>query len=384
MKNIVIFNQGYFPATSFGGPVVSIKNIVTELNEIYNFHIVCTAYELDSITQLPEIVLDQWTAGNNGEQILYLSRDNNNISFIKKSLSQLESVDLIYVNSFFYAKQLINGYRVSRSMNSPIVIAPRGELEENALKLKSYKKKIYIFIMKKLLNKNVYYQSTSDLESKNIIKILGAKKANVLDLPNLPSIPHNVIYNEYNKIKNEIKMCFISRIQVKKNLIFALECLNSVSNEVNVVFDIFGTIENEVYWEQCLNLIHKMPSNVTVRYNGVVSREKIFETFNKYDLFFFPTLSENYGHVIAEALYASCPVLISDQTPWTDINDTDGGRAYSLNDKSKFVDCIEAIAMMNLTNMNTIKNSAKEYVNNKSDIENKKSKYIKSFNKLMM
>ncbi|MGO4940670.1 glycosyltransferase [Fundicoccus sp. Sow4_D5] len=384
MKNIVIFNQGYLPATSYGGPVVSITNIVTELNENFNFYIICTAYELDGINQLPDIILDKWNSGNNGEQILYLSHVNNNFSFIKKSLFQIESIDLIYVNSFFNAKQLFYGYKVSKAFNCPFIIAPRGELEENALKIKSYKKKPYVFIMKRILNKNVYYQSTSELEGNNIMKILDVKNFNVLDLPNLPSIPQSINISKYNKKSNEIKMCFISRIQVKKNLVFALECLYKVSSEIKITFDIYGTIENEAYWKQCLKLIDKMPSNVIVNYNGVVSRDKIFETFSRYDLFFFPTLSENYGHVIGEALYASCPILISDQTPWTDINDTYGGRAYSLDGKNKFVDYIEEIAMSSLTSMNIIKNSAKKFVVNKSDIENKKNKYIKIFNELMI
>jgi hypothetical protein len=39
----------------------------------------------------------------------------------------------------------------------------------------------------------------------------------------------------------------------------------------------------------------------------------------EYDLFLFPTLGENYGHVISEALASGCPVVISDQTPWRNL-----------------------------------------------------------------
>jgi glycosyltransferase involved in cell wall biosynthesis len=39
----------------------------------------------------------------------------------------------------------------------------------------------------------------------------------------------------------------------------------------------------------------------------------------------FPTLGENFGHVIAESLSASCPVICSDQTPWNDVLAAGGG-----------------------------------------------------------
>ena len=39
----------------------------------------------------------------------------------------------------------------------------------------------------------------------------------------------------------------------------------------------------------------------------------------------FPTAGENFGHVIAEALSESCPVMCSDATPWTERLDGGAG-----------------------------------------------------------
>jgi glycosyltransferase involved in cell wall biosynthesis len=43
------------------------------------------------------------------------------------------------------------------------------------------------------------------------------------------------------------------------------------------------------------------------------------QKFSQYHFFLFPTLSENFGHAIAESLSAGCPVIISDATPWRDL-----------------------------------------------------------------
>ena len=56
-------------------------------------------------------------------------------------------------------------------------------------------------------------------------------------------------------------------------------------------------------------------------------------------MFFFPTLGENYGHVIFEALSVGCIPVISDQTPWHEISLKHAGYELSLdNDFSKILD----------------------------------------------
>ena len=105
-------------------------------------------------------------------------------------------------------------------------------------------------------------------------------------------------------------------------------------------------LNKKIIGKECLNVISKMPENVKVNYCGYLDNNLLKKIMGKYDLFFFPTLSENFGHVIAEALSENCHVLISDNTPWNDINLQKFGRAFSLNNKEKFVDYIEQIASL--------------------------------------
>ena len=61
--------------------------------------------------------------------------------------------------------------------------------------------------------------------------------------------------------------------------------------------------------------------------------------FSEYDAFVFPTRGENFGHVIAESLSASCPVVCTDQTPWTAVLAGGGGRIIG----SQAAESLEAI-----------------------------------------
>jgi glycosyltransferase involved in cell wall biosynthesis len=73
-----------------------------------------------------------------------------------------------------------------------------------------------------------------------------------------------------------------------------------------------------------------------VRYEGEIEHERVRQVFAEHDLFLFPTLGENYGHVIFEALASGCPVLISDQTPWRNLESEGVGWAIPLAETERF------------------------------------------------
>jgi len=93
--------------------------------------------------------------------------------------------------------------------------------------------------------------------------------------------------------------------------------LKGLNGEVQ--FHIYGPMEDQSYWARCQKIITTLPGNIEVRYCGSVEHNHVNVVMREHDLFFFPTLGENFGHVILEALCAGCPVLISDQTPWRDL-----------------------------------------------------------------
>ena len=114
-----------------------------------------------------------------------------------------------------------------------------------------------------------------------------------------------------------------------KNIATLLKIISEISVEMEL--DVFGPIEDRVYWDDCQRLIANLPSNVSVSYKGGLQPEFVSRTFARYDIFAFPTLGENFGHVIFESLRAGTPVIVNNTTPW---NSDDSGaiRAIPLAD----------------------------------------------------
>ena len=105
MENILIFNAGYTPAKTYGGPVVSISNLVKSLHEKFNFTIITNSTEINSDENIDGIDVNLVNLGEYSEEILYLDKKHYDFKFIESAIFKSKNFDLIYVNSFFNFKQ---------------------------------------------------------------------------------------------------------------------------------------------------------------------------------------------------------------------------------------------------------------------------------------
>lgn len=161
--------------------------------------------------------------------------------------------------------------------------------------------------------------------------------------------------------------------------------LNYLQNvKGKVTFDIYGYLEDEQYWSECRKKIAELPENIKVEYKGSISHNEVHDTFKRYDAFLFPTLSENFGHVIVEALMVGCPVIISDRTPWTDVNNVEGGWSIALSDSNKFIDAIQKIINATQIQETIYKENIMQFIEKKVNLQELKDNYFDNFQKAVL
>ena len=83
-----------------------------------------------------------------------------------------------------------------------------------------------------------------------------------------------------------------------------------------------------------------LPQNIKVKFYGPLKSEHVNQTLQQNDILILPSLGENYGHIINEAFSVGTPVLISDKTPWRNLQKKKIGWSLSLKNQTKFVDAI--------------------------------------------
>ncbi|MGB0402644.1 MAG: glycosyltransferase, partial [Salibacteraceae bacterium] len=182
-------------------------------------------------------------------------------------------------------------------------------------------------------------------------------------------------YFPYPKQVGVLKMVFVSRISPKKNLLFLLELLEYFQNE-KITLDIYGPKEDAEYWKKCQS---KMDNLKGVAYRGVLQHDELQSTLKSYHLFVLPTLNENFGHIILEALNSSLPILLSDNTPWLKLEEKEIGYSISLSQKKEWVNTLQAITGMNEKEYSILRQKAWSFGQEKLKQEDLLKEYIQLF-----
>ena len=357
----------YVPGYKAGGPIRSISNLATVLGEEFRFKIVTLDRDLGDTSPYPGVEAGRWLRVGNAD-VMYLSPGWRGLFKTVVLLRSVDRTTVLYLNSFFARRFSIlpiflRWFGLLRPGH--LMLAPRGEFSPGALKLKPIRKFLYLTISRWLgLYENIIWHASTEREAADIgrcfSKLSDIRIANVLpgvrqhhatDTASVLAVAEDIARGTMpaGKVKprkqaGQLRAVFVSRISPKKNLLGALQMLQSLSGDIT--FDIYGPQEDTKYWDKCQGVIASLPINVRVKYAGKIEHERVREVFAGHDLFLFPTQGENYGHVICEALSAGCPVLISDQTPWLNLEDEGVGWDIPLSQMERFCavlqQCVDA------------------------------------------
>lgn len=374
-KKIFIIAGYYLPSVKGGGPIQSIKNIIDRLSYRYDFYLLTRDRDLGDKKPFANIEVNKWIKVGN-VNVFY---SNITKMSIKDLILIMESVDCntLYLNSFFSVRLtaiplLLNKMRKIHFQK--VILAPRGQFSKGALGggIKGARKKLYITLFKfsKLL-KGVVLHATADTEKRDIERVFGRSYPTVVASNFTAKYSDRILDKSINKVPGELKLLFVSRIHPKKNLKAAIKMLRKVSG--NIILNIFGPIEDPKYWEECRLSINQLPPNVVVNYCGIINHDEIMDVYNEHHVFILPTLGENFGHVITEALIGGCPVIISSNTPWQDLENQGVGWDIDLSNQQFFIEVIQKCVDMDESEYRLYSDRsfefAKEASNNKSDID---------------
>lgn len=323
----IIFLYDYFyPDFTAGGPITALANLCSLVNEFLDVRIVTSSYEYKSRRPLSSIMPNQWISWE-GTPIYYAS----SVWSEARAILVLDKCPetTLYLNGVFSWRYFLTPLLCAWLRGFKVIISPRGMLQSGALKNHPVKKKVYLTFLRwsGLLHKSTWH-ATDEQERLDILNRITARTI-VVVVPDVPLISNKQVRPLMKEV-GKLRLLYFSLIAEKKNLLFALELLNS-SELQNVSLDIIGPIKDKYYWEKCLIYIRGMSNPERIGYKGEIHPNQVVEILPQYHALILSTQGENFGHAIIEMLSCGRPVFISDKTPWQDLDQQHVGWALPLN-----------------------------------------------------
>ncbi len=318
----------------------TVANLVERFFDRYKFFIITRNYDSPGdTTPYDSVRTNEWNETFNAS-VYYADAAELTPKRISELFNEVQP-DCVFMNSVFSTPvvKYLFARRAGLVRDTPSVIAPCGELSVGALKSKWFKKTVYLTLAKaRGLYKGLIWKATTALEVTEIHNAFGRDLQPMIapDLTPKHILPNFDLSQKPPKESDKVRLIFLSRIVPKKNLKYLLELLTTFDKGV-VNLDIVGPNEDEAYWNECADLIAKLPNNVRASIVGTVNYSHGLELMRESHFFVLPTLNENFGYVFVESMAAGTPIITSDQTVWSSVEEKNAGWAIPLGDRERWL-----------------------------------------------
>lgn len=359
---ILIFTDYFIPGFKAGGPIRSIENFCLLAKNHFEIYILTRNNDIGEDKAYTNLIFDEWIYNDDlNAHVYYLSKKSRTLISIKKIINQ-HNFAYLYLNSLYsllFSFSVLWLAKIGKIKNK-IILAPRGELNPGARKIKKLKKQIYIKFLKLFgFTKDITWHATSSME-KNYIKQVFNTENTVKLIANFPKQKQKQ-WEKISKEPRKVKYVAISRISKIKNIEFIINLFTDINDTAEVILNIIGPIEDIKYYDYCLSLTKKLNANIKVNFIGQIEHFKIEDLLSNHHFFISPTKGENFGHSIFEAMVAGKPVIISNMTPWTNLEIQKAGWDIALNNMEKWKEIIKKTIDMNQNDYDKLSRTTWDY-----------------------
>lgn len=264
-----------------------------------------------------------------GVKMIYLSDPENKYQYLwatnlQKYLKTCKDMpDILHFHGVWMPANL----RVSlfgRKRNIPYIINPRGDTEVariNYNRLKKAKKYLVWKLYAKCMVDNAACIIATSEQERDSIRTLGSKVP-VAIIPNgieLDAFPKEVVHNHSEKKV----LLFLSRVNPIKGIEYLIDAWAQLPEQLRSAWElhIAGNSDPKDYIHTLKEKVASMNLQDSINFVGSITGEAKMRKYQDSNLFILPTLNENFGNVVAEAMMCECPVITTTNAPWSCLNE---------------------------------------------------------------
>ena len=317
---VLVFMDYYLPGFKAGGPIPSVSRII-EMTDQCEFRVVTRDRDLGDSEPFSDVT-PRGIARLGNAEVMYVRASIKDWWWVRKEIKTWRP-DAYYFNSVHSLFSTLSPLALLRLRLLPkartTVIAPRGELGFGALSQKFRKKSLLKPVIHWLIPADVTWHASSPDEAD---QIKSWATSHLVDKSTFVVAPDPAIEPAEAASVGPVDQTiftFASRIDRMKGLDRANRIIAIAGQEMELTWNIQGSVSDKKYLWEIEEQLSQMPKSVTISRGDAFNPAESQGIFADSTAFIFPSLGENFGHVIAEALSVGCPVIVTPDTPWTDL-----------------------------------------------------------------
>jgi glycosyltransferase involved in cell wall biosynthesis len=237
---------------------------------------------------------------------------------------EVGAADLIHVTYIFSWINLAAA-AASRRQRVPVVVSPRGSLDPDALRFSSRKKAWYFrFGGSRALEEAAGFHVTSETERGHVSSLF--PRARIAVIPNGVTVPSDEDLAHWTSAPAAARtVLFLGRIHPIKNVMTLVRAWASVARRFSDAKLVLAGPDDHGHRADVERMIAALGVGGSVRIAGFVGGEELRRLLATSVGLVLPSVAENFGNVVAEALAHRIPVIASTGTPWGGLRDRDCG-----------------------------------------------------------
>jgi len=349
---ICLVSSSFYPATFYGGPISATWGLSKKLAE--NGHEIYVSTTNANGDEKLAVECNVFLVKQNNVSVKYYNEQITNkfsFSFLFGIWSDIKKSDIVYIQYLFHYSVLFS-LLFSVIQKKKIVVCPRGSFSVFTLNNNlPFIKLLWLnFFIKPLVN-NIIWQASSYLEESDILNKFPNADVKIINdgidyesFQNSIIVSRNELLNKFTEITfDDVSNIFLSmgRLHKIKGFDVLIDAFNLFLARDKCAKLIIAGGDDGV-GEKLRKQIKKLNIGSSVFLIGAVTFEDKKLLLNNCDYFTLASEFESFGIVIAEALSCGKPVVISNKTPWKDIQINNCG-ILADNEKNSFNDAFSKI-----------------------------------------
>ena len=327
---ICLVSSSFYPAISYGGPISSTWDLSRSIGdkgvEVY----VSTTNangkgRLKDVDTKSHVKLSEnvWVRYYHEQIINYFS-----LSFCFNIWRDIKKADIIYIQYLFNYTVVVS-LVYSFLLQKKIILCPRGSFSSFTLARRRLIKKLWIFMFIKPFKNRITWQCSSYLERNDVRSCF--PDADVVIIPD--SIDFNNFQLSSKRCSKEMLLKEYTGRDFEKvtDIIFSMGRLHKIKG-FHILIDAFSLFlkdypyakliiagEDDGFKKDLLEKISQLNLKESVFLIGLINHSQKTRLFANSTIFSLCSSFESFGIVVAESLACGCPVVVSNRTPWRDV-----------------------------------------------------------------